>query len=168
MEAEYDLYAAGSRRCLLSCNDSGQRRPFIFSLGGKQLFATDSSFLAMDGAAAGSGGPSKSPYRHGRHDAEKGKLGISNQFDLVGIAAPGGSAGSVPGRGILTDQPVTCFLADGDSLWDGRERNAALAARNASPSRQSMEMLQRRFAVASSAAGGAEPSSAPHCYAACT
>ncbi len=31
VEAEYDLYAAGSRRCLLSCNDSGQQRPFSAS-----------------------------------------------------------------------------------------------------------------------------------------
>jgi hypothetical protein len=50
VEAEYDLYAAGSRRCLLSCNDTGQQRPFIFKLGGAQLYETYSTFLAMDGA----------------------------------------------------------------------------------------------------------------------
>ncbi len=77
MEAEYDLYAADGKRCLLSCNDSGQQRPFISSLGGAQLFETDSSFLAMDGAAAGSGGARFSPYSHDRHDAEKHKLGAS-------------------------------------------------------------------------------------------
>jgi hypothetical protein len=33
VEADYDLYAAGAARSLLSCNDSGQRRPFILSLG---------------------------------------------------------------------------------------------------------------------------------------
>jgi hypothetical protein len=41
----------------------------------------------MDGAAAGSGGRDYSPYTHGRHDADKGLLGASIQFDLVGIAA---------------------------------------------------------------------------------
>ncbi len=76
VEAEYDLYAAGGKRCLLSRNDSGQQRPFIFSLGGAQLFETDSSFLAMDGAAADSGGARFSPYSHGRYQG-KGKLGGS-------------------------------------------------------------------------------------------
>jgi hypothetical protein len=128
VEAEYDLYAAGSRRCLLSCNDSGQQRTFIFKLDGEELYKTCSSFLAMDGAAAGSGGARFSPYSHGRHDANKGKLGISIQWDFVAIATGGTDGASVPGRGILKTQPVTNFFADGDGLWDHRDTSAFAAA----------------------------------------
>jgi hypothetical protein len=46
--------AAGGPRCLLSCNANGQRRPFRFKRRGKLLYETDSNFLSMDGAAAGS------------------------------------------------------------------------------------------------------------------
>ncbi len=59
-----------------------------------------------DGAAAGSGGRDYSPYSHGRHDADKGQLGASIQFDLVPKAH--GKA-SVPGRGQLQIQPVTHY-----------------------------------------------------------
>jgi hypothetical protein len=162
VEADWDLYAAGSRRCLLSCNDTGQQRPFIFSMGGKRLFATDSRFLAMDGAAAGSGGSDYSPYSHGRHDAEKRKLGVSIQWDLVGIADTGTDA-SVPGRGALKAQAVTRFFAEGARLLDSCERNAAAAAMPHLHA-TAAEQMQRRFADASSAAGGDEPSSVEHCY----
>jgi hypothetical protein len=154
VEAAYDLYAAGGKRCLLSCNDSGQQRPFIFKLDGEEL-AAYSNFLAMDGAAAGRGRARFSPYSHGRHDAEKRKLGASIQWDFFGTAAPGGSGGSVPGRGILKTQTGTNFFGDGDGLWDSRERNAATAASTASQHLQPRERLERRFA--SSAAGGPGP-----------
>jgi hypothetical protein len=65
LEAEYDLYAAGAPRSLLSCNDSGQQRPFIFSLGRKQLYETHSNFLAMDGAMACGTTPARTlAHRH--------------------------------------------------------------------------------------------------------
>jgi hypothetical protein len=92
----------------------------------------DSDFLAMDGAASGSGGAHFSPYSHGRHDAEKHKLGINNQYDLVGIAATGSGGGSVPERGQLKLQRVTDFFADDGGLWDSRDRNAVTAASLAS------------------------------------
>jgi hypothetical protein len=66
---------------------------------GKLLYETDSNFLSMDGAAAGSGGRDYSPYSHGRHDADKGQLGASIQFDLVPKAKDGKA--SVPSRGTL-------------------------------------------------------------------
>jgi hypothetical protein len=57
-------------------------------------------------------------------------LGVSNQYDLVGIAATGGGAGgSVPGRGKLKNQQVGQFFTGGDGLWDHRDQNAAAAAR---------------------------------------
>jgi hypothetical protein len=81
--AETDVQGAAGhaplsgRRCLLSCNAHGQRRPFRFKRRGQLLYETDSNFLSMDGAAAGSGGRDYSPYTHGRHDADKGQLGAS-------------------------------------------------------------------------------------------
>jgi hypothetical protein len=116
----------------------------------------------MDGAAAGSGGPSKSPHSHGRHDAEKGKLGASIQYDLAGIAATGGGAGSVPGRGKLKTQRFTQFFADGYGLWASRDRNATSAASNALQHLQHLELLQQRFADASSS--GPSSGSVAHCY----
>jgi hypothetical protein len=94
------------------------------------------------------------PYSHGRHDAEKGKLGASIQYDCVGIV-------SVPGRGKLNSQPVTNFFADGDVLWASRDRNIMVAAIQ---HLQPVELLQRRFADARSAAGGPGPGSGEHCY----
>jgi hypothetical protein len=176
-----------------------QQRPFIFQLAGKELYKTYSSFLAIDGAAAGSGGARFLPYSHGRHDAEKHKLGVSNQWDLVGIAAlfrdaapskpsrsrtssrpvmacgtaptvtlpslPAWHRSSVPGRGAFKTQPVTHFFATGDGLWDSPDRNDAVAASLASQlCATAAEQLQRCFADASSAAGGAGPSSGVHCY----
>jgi hypothetical protein len=49
VEADLDLYGVGSRRCLLSCNDSGQQRTLPY-LDGEELYKTYSNFLAMDGA----------------------------------------------------------------------------------------------------------------------
>ncbi len=86
---------------------------------GKLLYETDSNFLSMDGAAAGSGGRRFSPYTRTRHDADKGQLGASIQFDLVPKADAKGKA-SVPGRGTLRDQPVTRYYDKGRGLSDGR------------------------------------------------
>jgi hypothetical protein len=60
------------------------------------------------------------------------RLALAFQYDLVGIAAPGGG-GSVPGRGTLTGQPVTKFFADGTGLWDHRDQNAAGKSRGPAP-----------------------------------
>jgi hypothetical protein len=51
-----------------------------------------------------------------------------------------------------------------DGLWASRDRNATSAAGIASRHLQPVELLERRFADASSAAGGAGPSSVEHCY----
>jgi hypothetical protein len=158
VEAEYDLYAAGGRRCLLSCNAHGQRRPFRFKRSGQLLYETDSNFLSMDGTAAGSGGRDYSPYSHGRHDADKGQLGASIQFDLV----PKGFKGkaSVPGRGNLRDQPVTRYYDTGQRLIDHRGVD-----RHHTP--DAVELLRRRHAEAHPVrldSSGAGPSDLRHCY----
>ncbi len=73
--------------------------------------------------------------------------------------------GSVSGRGELRDQPVTRFFADGARLCDHRDQNAAAAASLAPQlCATAAEQMQRRFADASSAAGGVWPSSVEHCY----
>jgi hypothetical protein len=140
VEADLDLCAAGGQLCLLGCNAKGQRRPFRFKLRGKLLYETDSNFLSMGGAAAGSGGRRFSPYTHGRRDADKGQLGASIQFDLVPKAH--GKA-SVPGRGKLVYQPVTRYNDTGQRLNDHRavdrvDRDAADA----------VEKLRQRHAEA--------------------
>jgi hypothetical protein len=109
VEADADLYAAGSRRCLLSCNDIGQRRPFIFKAG-RRAAAQDVQQLS----------------RHGRRSGGQRAAGASIQWDLVGIAAPGGGGGSVSGRGILKTQPVPNFFA---TLWMGHVGQTASAPR---------------------------------------
>ncbi len=157
VEADYALYEAGGRRCLLSCNAQGQRRPFRFKRRGKLLYETDSNFLSMDGAAAGSGGRDYSPYSHGRHDADKGQLGASIQFDLVPKA--NGKA-IVPGRGPLKNQPVTHYYDDGHGLSDGRGVD-----RHHMP--DAVELLRRRHAEAHPVrldSSGAGPSDLRHCY----
>jgi hypothetical protein len=159
VEADYDLYEAGGRRCLLSCNALGQQRPFRFKRRGQLLYETDSSFLAMDDAAAGSGGRDYSPYSHGRHDADKGQLGASMQFDLV---PKGHYQASVPGRGKLRDQqPVTHYYDDGLGLSDGRGVDRADHKPDA------VEKLRRRHAEAHPGqldSSGAGPSDLRHCY----
>jgi hypothetical protein len=159
VEAEYDLYAAGGCRCLLSCNAQGQRRPFRFKRQGQLLYETDSNFLSMDGAAAGSGGRDYSPYTHGRHDADKGQLGASIQFDMVPKAK--GKA-SVPGRGRLCDQPVTRYYGRGRGLSDGR---AVDRVDHSQP--DAVDLLRRRHAEAHPVrldSSGAGPSDLRHCY----
>ncbi len=166
MEAEYDLYAAGGRRCLLSCNAHGQRRPFRFKRRGKLLYETDSNFLTMDGAAAGSRGRDYSPYSHGRHDADKGQLCASIQFDLVPKAF---KKASVPGRGRLCDQPVTHYYDTGTGLSDGRAVQVDRADHMADHSQwpDAVEKLRRRHTEAHPVrldSSGAGPSDLRHCY----
>jgi hypothetical protein len=127
---------------------------------GKLLYETDSSFLSMDGAAAGSGGRKFSPYSHGRHDADKGQLGASIQFDLVPKATVGGGGGSVPGRGRLITQPVTHYYGAGLGLSDGRGIDY-----HHKP--DAVELLRRRHAEAHPVRldrSGAGPSDLRHCY----
>jgi hypothetical protein len=160
VEADFDLYGAGGRRCFLSCNAKGQRRPFHFKRRGKLLYETDSNFLSMDGAAAGSGGRKFSPYTHGRHDADKGQLGASIQFDLVPKASQGGKA-SVPGRGTRRDQTVTRYYDTGQRLNDHRGVDRAGGPPDA------VELLRRRHAEAHPMrldSSGAGPSDLRHCY----
>jgi hypothetical protein len=162
--AEYDLYEAGGRRCLISCNANGQRRPFRFKRQGQLLYETDSNFLSMDGAAAGSGGRDYSPYTHGRHDADKGQLGASIQFDLVPKA--NGKA-SVPGRGSLGKQPVTHYYDTGTGLSDGRAAQVDRADHIADHMPDAVEKLLRRHAEAHPVrldSSGAGPSDLRHCY----
>jgi hypothetical protein len=114
----------------------------------------------MDGAAAGSGGRKFSPYSHGRHDADKGQLGASIQFDLVPKATVGGGGGSVPGRGRLITQPVTHFYDAGLGLSDGRGVDY-----HHKP--DAVELLRRRHAEAHPVrldSSGAGPSDLRHCY----
>jgi hypothetical protein len=123
------------------------------------LYETDSNFLSMDGAAAGSGGRDYSPYTHGRHDADKGQLGASIQFDLVPKA--NGKA-SVPGRGRLCGQPVTQYYDTARSLSDGR---AVDRADHSQP--DAVEKLWQRHAEAHPVrldSSGAGPSELRHCY----
>jgi hypothetical protein len=162
VEADLDLYGAGGRRCLLSCNAHGQRRSFRFKHRGQLLYEMDSNFLSMDGAAAGSGGRDYSPYSHGRHDADKGQLGASIQFDLV-PKATSGSGGSVPGRGPLKNQPVTRYYDTGRGLSDGRTVDRLPALPDA------VELLRRRHAEAHPMrvrldSSGAGPTDLRHCY----
>jgi hypothetical protein len=128
---------------------------------GKLLYQTDSDFLSMDGAAAGSGGRKFSPYSHGRHDADKGQLGASIQFDLVPKTCKGGKA-SVPGRGTLNHQPVTHYYDDGRGLSDHRGVD-----RGHKP--DAVELLRQRHAEERPMrvrldSSGAAPSDLRHCY----
>jgi hypothetical protein len=109
---------------------------------GYQLRELLTNVFAMDGAAAGSGGPSKSPYTHGRHDDDKGQLGVSIQFDLF----PKASGGSLDS---LINQRVAGYYDTGVSLSDNRNSRG-----NEMP--DAVEMLRRRYARS-----GAGPSSGP-------
>jgi hypothetical protein len=100
-----------------------------------------------------------SPYTHGRHDADKGQLGASIQFDLVPKAK---AKASVPGRGRLCDQPVTQYYAIGRGLSDGRGVDRA---DHSQP--DAVELLRRRHAEAHPVrldSSGAGPSDLRHCY----
>jgi hypothetical protein len=99
-----------------------------------------------------------SPYSHGRHDADKGQLGASIQFDLVPKGSK--SQASVPGRGKLKAQPVTHYYDDGCGLSDGR-------AVDHHHKPDAVELLRRRHAEAHPVQldyCGAGPSDLRHCY----
>jgi hypothetical protein len=136
-----------------------RRHPFRFKRRGKLLYGTDSNFLSMDGAAAGSGGRKFSPYSHGRHDADKGQLGASIQCDLVPKAHGKASA---PGRGRLRDQAVTRYYATGQRLNDHR---AVDRADHSQP--DAVEKLRQRRAETHPVrldSSGAGPSDLRHYY----
>jgi hypothetical protein len=92
-----------------------------------------------------------------KHDADKGQLGASIQFDLV---PKGHGKASVPGRGRLCDQPVTRYYDTGERLNDHRGVD-----RGHKP--DAVELLRRRHAEAHPVrldSSGAGPSDLRHCY----